>query len=170
MTIVRGSLIAALHRAEAALPALLKQPDVWSTLDINYEPPRVLRLWTEFEEGFRVCLHQISPCERALFHPHPWPSAVKVLIGRYEMAVGFGAGDVAPPEAATITLYEGSYYEMVHPDGWHSVRPLQHDSFSVMVTGLPWNRWSPSPGGKLEGLADETKKSLIEAFKVFYTG
>lgn len=127
--------------------------DYWSTLDVDYEPPRVERLWKPLpNEDARIYLHRIHPCEKALFHPHPWPSAVMILSGRYEMGVGFGSGEQEPPVAARTILAAGSCYEMDHPDGWHWVRPIGGPSLSVMITGLPWKRWSPSPEKKLNPL------------------
>lgn len=164
----KGSLVAVLHRAEALLPDLLKDLEGWQTLDITYEPPRVERLWRQFEEGYRVCLHRIHPCEKALFHPHPWPSAIKILSGTYEMGVGYGLDQEIPPEAATVYLTAGSYYEMIEPDGWHYVRPLREPSLSVMVTGLPWGRWSPMPEQKLWALSYTDRDALFERFRQIY--
>ena len=69
----------------------------------------------------------------ALFHPHPWPSAMRVLEGEYEMAVGFGAGAATPPVAALMVTKGDFRYEMTHPDSWHYVRPLAGPTLSLMV-------------------------------------
>ena len=68
-----------LTQVERALPALLQDESVWQSLYVDYHPPMVERLWTRWGE-YRVFLHRIHPCERgqALFHPHPWPSAMRV--------------------------------------------------------------------------------------------
>ena len=94
-----------LSRVEQALPRLLQDETVWHSLLVDYHPPTVERLWTPWQE-FRVYLHRIHPCarEEALFHPHPWPSAMCLLEGDYEMAVGFGAGLEPPPVAAHSSL------------------------------------------------------------------
>ena len=78
-----------LHAIEADLPLLLTNTDGWASLDIDYHPPRVERVFRDLD-GARVSLHVIHPCEpeQALFHPHPWPSAMRVLSGTYEMGVG----------------------------------------------------------------------------------
>lgn len=168
---VKGSLIAALKRAEERLPDLLKDTSGWNTLDVDYEPPRVERLWQQFEDGFRVCLHRIHPCEQALFHPHPWPSAVKILSGLYEMGVGYGVGKKDPPEAATLVLSTGSSYEMIEPDGWHYVRPLGAPSLSVMVMGPPYglrHLGEKGPENKLGPLSDSAKLQIIDEFSRFY--
>jgi hypothetical protein len=167
----KGSFLQVLQRAESLLPKLLTDTNVeWTSLDVDYEPPRVERLWCQFEGRYRIYLHRIHPCFRALFHPHPWPSAVKVLSGAYEMGVGYGPGQALPPVAMTLMLAAGSSYEMVDPDGWHYVRPLGiSPCLSVMVTGSRWDRWSPGPAaGTLKPLKDQERSRLMTAFKLYY--
>lgn len=153
-------MLDALARVEADLGFLIRGPEEqakWQSLDIDYHAPRVERLWRDWE-GFRVYLHWIHPCEpgEALLHPHPWPSAMKVLGGRYEMGVGYGPGETEPPLAALLELAEGSTYQMIDPDQWHYVRPLDGPALSLMVTGKPWNR--PF------GTADRVKGTFKEIF------
>lgn len=145
---------------EKILPTIFDKPEVWRTLDVNYEPPRVERLWYQQDE-YRVYLHRIHPCTEALFHPHPWPSAVRILSGCYEMGVGYGAGTEPPPEAASVVLFPGSYYEMVDPNGWHYVRPIQNPSISIMVTGEPWGRLSPGKNIDHKFLSNETRDEIL---------
>ena len=159
------SMLQILYNVESGfLRKLNADPTGWNTLDIMYEPPRVERLWRQIDDEVRVFLHRIHPCDKALFHPHPWPSAVHVLSGSYWMEIGFGAGQVEPRRAATTILEAGSRYEMVDPDGWHSVRPVGAPSLSVMVTARPWKRWSPKPNVTLSGLPDATRDELLTLF------
>jgi len=74
---------------KTVLMDLLKNPSIWNTLDVNYHQPRVERLWTQIGTS-RLMLHVIHTCEtdEALYHPHPWPSAMHVLSGSYEMGLG----------------------------------------------------------------------------------
>lgn len=162
-----GQILQTLYNVERAFlrDFLADAPEHWSTLDVDYEPPRVERLWRQVDDTVRVYLHRIHPCETALFHPHPWPSAVHVLSGSYEMAIGYGAGEVEPPKGATAIFEAGSRYEMVDWDCWHSVRPLGGPSLSVMVTDTPWKRWSPKAPGKLKGLPPETRSELLALFR-----
>jgi len=149
-----GDMLTKLHEAEDALPDLLREGvDAWESLDIDYEPPRVCRLWRQWGD-FRILLHHIELCGKALFHPHPWPSAVRVINGTYEMAVGFAESDWqkagrnfegfgyegprGPLEVARIVLGKGAQYEMTDPNGWHYVKPLFGSSLSVMVIGKPY--------------------------------
>jgi hypothetical protein len=180
-----GEMLDMLIRAEHALEEGLLDDssfDSWRTLDVNYEPPRVERLWREFEDG-RLYLHRIHPCEKALYHPHPWPSAIKILSGSYMMALGYGKmqmgygrmqdvlrdGDsfqVPPPCAATLVLTKGSTYEMIRPNGWHSVRPLGGTSYSIMVTGPKWDGvWSPKADHKLGPLSPQAKRIIFDSFR-----
>ncbi len=105
-----------LARVEIDLPALLVDTDSWNTLDINYHTPFVERLWRPYGPHHRVALHRIHPCAAsyALFHRHPWPSAMRVLEGTYEMAIGYGWSP--PPIAARIIADAGFAYEMTEPD------------------------------------------------------
>jgi hypothetical protein len=164
-----------LERVEADLAGLLRDRGLWKSLYIDYHPPVVERLWTDHDDC-RVYLHRIHPCGpgEALFHPHPWPSAMRVLSGRYEMAVGFGPGDTPPPVAALIVAEAAAggdfRYEMTHPDAWHYVRPIGGPSYSVMVTGRPWDRPSPRSGKKLRPLTDEEAARLFAWFAGLFPG
>lgn len=169
--IAQGTFLDLLADIEAnALPALIQTPEVWQTLDVDYEPPRVERLWTQLGDN-RLYLHRIHPCERgqALYHPHPWPSAVHLVEGRYEMAVGYGAGDEYPPHAMTAVIASGTMYEMLDQDGWHDVRPLGGTCLSVMLAGKPFvggTRRGQKP--KLNPLPESTKVGLLSAFGRFF--
>jgi hypothetical protein len=135
-------MIKKLIEIEALLPALLEDPLGWQSLLIDYETPHVWRLWRQFDTDTRLFLHKIFPCDVALLHPHPWPSAVRVFTPGsviYETAVGRGVPEAtAPPTPATFMLKDGSAYEMVDPFGWHYVRPIGGPIYSVMVTGKPY--------------------------------
>jgi hypothetical protein len=157
-----------LARAEAELPALLVNAR-WNSLDINYHPPFVERLWLPWQ-GYRISLHRIHPCapSDALFHPHPWPSAMRILDGDYEMAVGYGAGSNAPPVAARLIASGDFRYEMTDPDAWHYVRPIGRPAMTVMVTGAPWQRSSPGSSEPLQTLDDKRHAEILAWFRARY--
>lgn len=170
-------MLEVLRHADEQWPTLIEDsPSCWTSLDVDYEPPRVERLWRALEHhpaggaplDYRLYLHRIHPCDKGLWHPHPWPSAVKVLSGRYEMGVGQSLTKYAPPSAASLVLPAGSEYEMVDPDGWHYVRPLGPEpSLSIMVTARPWHLrhlGEKKPTGTLRPLTDEAVDDLIIAF------
>jgi hypothetical protein len=158
-----------LTQLEQSLPAMLLDESIWHSLYVDYHPPTVERLWAPWREC-RAFLHRIHPCERgqALFHPRPWPSAMRVLEGEYEMAVGFGPGMVAPPVAALMVSRGDFRYEMTHPDSWHYVRPLAEPTLSVMVTGKPWDRESPRSSKPLRPLHAEQAAELLRLFRARY--
>jgi hypothetical protein len=156
-----------LFAAEAALPALLAEPG-WQGLHVDYHPPRVDRVWRAWGAGHRIYLHRIHPCApgEALFHPHPWPSAMRVVDGRYEMAIGYGA--TRPPIAARVIAGPSTAYDMTAPDAWHSVRPLDGPSLSLMVTGRPWDRASPKSEHPLPPMAAAEIAAMLECFHAIY--
>ena len=132
-----------LESFEKVLDVLLEE-DEWQSLFIDYEKPFVERLWRQCGE-FRVNLHRIHPCEQgeALYHPHPWPSAMHVLSGVYETAVGCGIWNERPEFVIKGVISGDFKYEMTRQNGWHYVRPVDRPAMTLMVTGMPWNRPSP---------------------------
>lgn len=162
-------MIEKLLEIEKQMPALFDNPDNWQSLLVDYHPPVVDRLYRDVGD-LRVFLHAIYPSEgdSFLFHPHPWPSAMKILFGTYKMDVGYGNGNTPPEVAATMWLNEGCYYEMVNQDAWHSVEPVTPVVYTIMVTGKPWGRVAPKPTKQLFPLAPEVKNPLFDLFKRFY--
>jgi hypothetical protein len=158
-----------LAAVEKELPALLEEEGAWKGLYIDYHPPTVERLWRPWG-GYRLSLHRIYPCGpgAALFHPHPWPSAMRILEGRYEMAVGYGPGLKPPPFAARLIAGGDFVYEMTHPDAWHYVRPLDAPTYSLMVTGPPWDRPAPRSDQPLRPLTAEQAAGLFAFFRKRY--
>ena len=155
-----------LETVEQALPSLLETLDGWNTLNIDYHPPhveRVVRHWGDYY----INLHRIYPCEssEALFHPHPWPSAIHILSGVYEMAVGYGAGDQPPPFAARMIASGDLKYEMTDRNAWHYVRPINQAAMTIMVTGKRWKRWSPGAHESLRPLDDEVRDEILNFFR-----
>lgn len=176
-----GDMLARLARAEQALGShLLDDIDGWELIDATYETPRVERLWRDFEDG-RLCLHRLHPCEKAIFHPHRCASAMKIVDGTYEMALGYQEGapskeplrpgkmPPAPPYAALVVLTKGCAYEMLRPGSWHHVRPLGAPACTVMVTGGPvWEGAWVGVGQVRDLIGPETKRNLFDLFRGFY--
>lgn len=138
----------------------------WNTLFVDYELPTVERLWCTLPDrsDHRFFIHRVHPCERALYHAHPWPSAVMILHGRYEMRIGYGLGPNGHPRpvAATVILGPGDVYEMADVGGWHSVRPIDHPVLSYMLTGPRWERHdAPRPKKELRALTEEEALGLL---------
>src|SRR5574338_855941 len=90
---------------------------------IDYEKPYVNRLWVEWQ-GYRLYLHKISnvaAVEDAFLHPHPWPSAMRIVQGSYTMDIGHSQTLDEPSVDMRIHLLRGNTYCMEHPHGWHRV-------------------------------------------------
>lgn len=172
-----------LLRIEKVLPKLIENREAWHSLDVDYEPPRVERVWRDTEDDMgdpvRICLHRIHPCETALIHPHPWPSAMRVVQGSYEMLIGDGgvdslAGIQGYHKCATLILAPGSAYEMVDPHAWHSVRPLGEVAYSLMVMGPKYEQqiFDHKPfgqGRELKPLSDEAVDEILEFWSSGWT-
>lgn len=161
-------MLSELKEALKELPELLKDDEGWSSLDITYHAPRVKRLYRQWGD-YRINLHEISPCGpgEALFHRHPWSSAMIVLVGVYEMGVGYGPGLEKPPIAAKIIMKENSCYEQTEFDSWHYVRPLT-TVYTVMLTGKPWETIG-GPKYNLEPLTSEEKEDMLTMFSNILT-
>ena len=168
-----------LAAAERELPHLLRSLEGWNSLDVNYHPPRVERLWRPWGDGLRLFLHCIHPCkpEEALLHPHLWPSVMRVRgHGWYHMLVGSSPGLEVPPVVVETRVSVGNFgsytYAMLHPDGWHAVVPHQSEAYSVMLTGTPWQRPTPQvtteAAGKLGPLPLSRQHQLLQTFRDFY--
>lgn len=159
----------ALRKVERALPALLQDDAGWKDVDVDYHPPRVERLWRDWED-WRIYLHRLHPCDPAqsLFHPHPWPSAMLLLSGEYEMGIGYGEGDVQPPISKRRVMKPGSRYAMDDINDWHYVAPIGEPVMSLMVTGKPWGRPSPKPSKQLLPLSTEARAEILAFFRDHY--
>lgn len=161
-----------LYEVEKKLSTWLKEPiESWNSLFVDYHDPYVERVWRQDGDN-RVYLHRIHRClpgKAPLFHPHPWPSAMKILKNDYVMEVGYGSGITPPDLCMKLIMTDGSYYEMNHFDGWHSVAPIEEYSYSLMVTGKPWEREIPMGlTKKLEPLSSQNKIQILNFFKTRY--
>lgn len=164
-------MLRVLQEIEKLMPYLLNHGKVyrWNSLYIDYHPPIVERLWCQWGK-YRIYLHRIHTCleKEALFHPHPWSSAMKILSGVYEMRVGYGSSEKEPPRSGRIILAEGSYYEMVDPNEHHYVRPLTEIADSLMVTGEQRDRPAPKATKKLGPLTSQQIESILTAARHKY--
>jgi hypothetical protein len=162
------SMMDVLAQVESALPQLLRTPG-WESVFVDYHKPFVERIWRKYGD-YRINLHRIFPCaaEESLFHPHPWPSVMRILQGHYEMGLGYGKGMVAPPMACVLRSKGDFIYEMNDPDGWHYVRPITEPVFSLMVSGKPWDREAPKSETRLRPLAQAVENDLLAFFMQRY--
>lgn len=131
-------MLKVLYGFETLLPELLFDEEGWKGVHVDSLLPELRRLWRQLGE-YRIYLHRFTPCEQGdeFLHPHPWPMAVRILSGAYEMRLGAGADPHAPaPIVATVVMGPGCVYEMTLPEGQHAVRPLGAEPiYSFMVAG-----------------------------------
>jgi|SRR3989344_1310943 len=168
-----GAMLKVLEKAMNQLPKLLKDKGKWESLLIDYDTPLVERLYTNLQNPYRLYLHAIHPCKKrkAFLHPHPWPSAIYITRGKYVMELGYSESLVAPKKTHEVVLSAGSYYEMIDPDQWHSVRPIDEESQSIMVSGRVWNRDMPkNPKKRLGPLSEVNKGCLFTDFERWLDG
>ncbi len=167
-----------LAKAEMEIRPLLDRAEDWHSIDVDYHDPRVERVWRQWGEH-RISLHVIHPCkgnEDPLFHPHPWPSAMVVIDGVYEMTVGYSETQEPPAVAckmvASTSLGQRTCafrYEMTEPHGWHAVRPLGGCCWTMMVSGRPWGRAPVEvPTKKLVPLEPVRVEEILDKFAFFF--
>ena len=125
---------------EPIIKTLLNNSDIWNTLDVDYFPPRVERLWALYED-YRIFIHIIHPTDKpCLYHKHRWPAAFKQIEGAYEMGITYHTEEITSniahniPTLARFIINKGTYYEMTQTYCLHFVRPLNDISASIMIT------------------------------------
>lgn len=170
------NMLMKLVEAEATLPQMLRDGQPWESLYIDYAQPIVERLWRQWGE-YRICLHVIHAVKYGmspLFHPHPWPSAIRVH-DRYRMYQGFGPPDSPEPDVTQIiNLGPGSQYTIENPNIWHAVDVPEGLSRSVMVIGPPFPELADlaaqkqSPLKARPTLEPQNRELNLECFRVLY--
>ena len=158
---------------------LLMSDKVWESLDVDYHPPFVKRLWVQLDEEHRLLLHEIHPCktEEALLHPHPWQSAMHVLPigGVYEHGMGYRQrteDDTMPDRDIMISTQEvhgEMYYEMIDKNAIHYVRPMNGCVYTVMLTGpVLWETNIKKATKELTPLNIEERDRLLKIFRDYF--
>jgi len=149
---------------------LLNDPSAWTSLDIDYHPPVVKRLFTTIGEN-RLYLHEIHPCDTkdALTHPHPWESAMHVLptgISTYEHGIGTKNSILCKQQVSGEM-----YYEMLDKDAYHYVRPFNGVVHTLMLAGPPkWKENSHKADKDLTTLSEEEFNRVLNIFKSSFNG
>jgi hypothetical protein len=118
-------------------------------------------------EGITVNLHMFTPTDGELvWHPHPWPAAFMITDGSYELQLGLSEDGSSPDSIGPVIMSAGSYYQMISPDEWHSVRPLER-TFTIAVQGPVYDvDWSfeADDRGHFRELTDEEKEPIISHY------
>lgn len=138
---------------------------------IDYHQPYVQRIWFQHGEE-RVYLHKIEWCkssQEALYHPHPWESAIRILKGPYEMGIGHSETNNIPITDCKLIVHPNSAYEMVEKDSWHYVKPIGEVSISLMVTGKRNGRNMPiTPEKEFRKLTEAEAYDIFAEFNKYY--
>jgi hypothetical protein len=158
------------------LPELLKDSNQWDSLIVNRRKPYTYRVFHQFSNDVRICLHKFDVCSatESFIHPHPWPGAFVVMYGCYRIQVGYSRDRVSPPESVTkLILSRFSMYEIDNPLTWHSVTPLE-PTYTIMVNGIPWDKETvahkevrTTVGKDLDKMPEEDLKQHLQVFKSF---
>jgi len=162
-----------LHEILQNLPNLLSKTEKWESLVINRRKPYTYRVFTQLENGLRICLHKFESCDihEAFSHPHPWPGAFIILKGSYLMKIGYSLDRTSPMlDVMSTKLNKWCEYEMTTPLSWHSVIPLE-TTYTVMVNGTPWDpdiahsNVRTTKGKDLEKMPEKELKEHLNMFK-----
>ena len=168
--------IGVLKMLEPVIKNLLQDESNWDSLDVDYFPPRVERLYAKYGD-YRIFLHVIhkpNEDETCLYHKHRWAAAFKMLKGSYEMGITHCEDEITSdvahfiPDLAKFIIAENSYYEMTQTDALHYVKPVSQVSYSIMATcGLyPEAVFRKEVVNKeLQKLSDERKSKLLCEFR-----
>jgi hypothetical protein len=122
-----------------------------------------------------------------LFHPHPWPSIVRIVEGGYWTKTGRVDGwkdywdkphavyCKVPEERQELFLGPGSIIVDNDKWSWHSVAPTKV-TYSLMITGKPWgmSHWKhglvTKPEMELKTLSKNAVLEILATFENWYDG
>lgn len=160
-----------LRDIEEQMPNFLKI-ESWRSLYIDYDYPYVERVYLDWEE-YRINLHIIHPIPEGqvpYYHPHPWPSACRILRNAYRMRLGLEVEPDHVVDVSNLVMSRNSAYEMVFPNTWHAIEPLNNVNVpSLMITGKPYGIVIPNQAGhQLKELSQERVESILELFRYLY--
>jgi hypothetical protein len=163
-------MIKELENLLPSIPLLLENEEAWGTLLINKYPPTIHRAFLKLSDDRILLLHKLfnTQHEHALMHSHSWPFACKVIMGGYEMGVGFSEDRNQPPQSVfTSVIKTGDIYEMLSPDVWHYTKPAENTeySYSIMLIG---KRCRERKAENNSPLFTTQKNELFSWFKAYY--
>lgn len=164
-----GEMLSILEEVTPNLPKLLEEPGAWQSLDISDTAPKAERLWRQVGD-MRVYLHRIFPCNPAdvLYHNYPWPLAMSIISGQYEMGMGYTNNKKEPHITSSFMLSEGAKYEIIDQNIWHYIRPLKMECYTIMVSGQPWDSYKAPEESNLTPLSQDRFSSLYSKFQRFF--
>ena len=157
------------------LEGLLQMPERWDSLLINRRKPHTYRVFTELENGSRICLHKFNVCDEheAFEHPHPWPAAFVIMDGRYLMKFGQSLDRTSKPNhMENIIFSKFSCYEITNPLTWHAVIPLS-DTYTIMINDKPWDADTAhtevrtTKGKDLDKMPEHELRAFLGRFQIY---
>lgn len=173
---------------QGILPELLQRRDLMKSLKVLHDEPEVWRIWWQLGE-VRIMFHKIMPAmpDQAFFHPHPWPSKVRILKGHYINTIGIYNGPkkdvekLLPEELddfgkklvpMEIQIGESSMYSMLDVRQFHKV-VSGNPVYSLMIIGLPYfagatKQFSRQPVVQNPPLTEEEQNEIIAVVKQHY--
>ena len=98
---------------------------------------------------------------------------MRVVAGRYELALGVGAGERGPEVAARLIVGSGFEYEMIIPDAWHWARAIDAPAMTIMLTGprfgpAPRERWAED--APIPPLSEAEVEAMLDFYRRRYPG
>ena len=161
---------------------ILSNLDNFKSVDVDYHPPRVERIWTQIREH-RLSFHYLHPCAEgeALYHPHPWKSAIHQLDGEYETGITYSENldfhldnntgkhnqSLKQIEGIKIIVKGGMYCEMLNKNAFHYVRPITLCR-SVMLMGEQFETIKNPATKNLEPLTGQRMNEIRLWFYDYY--
>lgn len=137
------------------LPTLLHHASLWKGVRVDSPPPQVYRAFIkpgdpnvlrhldvdyEISEDWQLLLHKFTDelgVEHEKPHSHPWPLAVHILRGTYDMHYCRFTDDGVMDEEELV-VSDGDYYEMNEPCDGHALLLRTPHSYSVCLRGAPF--------------------------------
>lgn len=134
---LKNSLCEKLLEFEEILPELLTEKDAWKSINVNHQAPSVKRIWRNWQ-GYRINLHKLTKVDgkEEYFHSHPWPIAIRLLTGSYQMCYEFVQDEQVMTGVEIIT--PETPYCMENPNDKHSIKLLDNTIYSLMINGKAW--------------------------------
>lgn len=160
-------MLNSLYEIEKNLATHLEDKNSWKSLYIDYDKPYIKTLYKTIGEH-TVYLTEICFCHPGEIIPKssPWPFAMKIISGSYEMTFGFSKVDTIS-HTTKLILSRDSYYEGTDIQAKHGLRALEKNSFALVVTGKPWS--NKKYNYPLRHLANNESNEIFNAFNKAYT-
>ena len=166
---VEGSTM--IKREELEIILKMLDEDQFDSILIDKRDPITYRLFKEFPDGKRICLHKIGQGKTAI-HAHKYNVRVLILQGEYTHNIGYWNGtdsDFSINHVYTSQCGAGHSYEIDDPNTLHGLVARGKPVYSIMIND--YNFGSPNPkcistkGNDLGPIPTSQKQELVNYFK-----